>query len=95
MFEKRKQPPPVVREVAAKIEALAQPVPIRRPLVELMRQQTVGKEKELSDALAAVERLTRELQSFRREEAWLLVNPEFDAIYDRLMGVSNAQIRTP
>jgi len=72
----------------------SQSVPIRRPLVEQIRAQTILKEAELRDALSRVDQLTAELREFRREEIWLTVNPEFDKVFERLSN-GRAKAATP
>jgi hypothetical protein len=90
MFNKQgKQPPPIVSKIQNQLADLAAPVPIRRPLVQAVHEQTLAKEQELDLALKRIEELTNELRSFRREEAWIMVNPEFDKLYERLRSLDN------
>ena len=74
--------PPIVPEVAAKLQQMAKPV--RRPLVDALYAQVSRKQVELEQAEEHVARLIGELRSLRHEAVWVEVNPEFDAIYERL-----------
>jgi hypothetical protein len=82
--DKRKNaPPPIVGEVASKLEAMKEPVRSRY-LVERMRAERQRKETELRQLELTVQTMAREIRILQQEEAWLQTNPEFDAIYARL-----------
>jgi hypothetical protein len=92
MFDKKKPIPPIATKIQTQLTELAQPV--RRPLLEAMRIETQRKEAALAVALETVRQLTIEVQSARREEMWLSMNPEFDSIYNRLAGPEKVKAAT-
>jgi hypothetical protein len=83
MFTGKKPPtPPIVKEVAAKLEQMAKPS--RRPYFEAFQAQRRHVEAQLDAALKNVEELTVLLQSYRYDEMLLSMNPDMDRIFERL-----------